>query len=352
MTSFLKTWLKTSDRSGKRGRQSCRRKPRVLQLESLDRRELLTGLVSISSPQITEGANPATANFVVTYQPGPFGPFSAILHCTTSDGTARAGRDYVPIDRTVTVSGGSQVTVPVSIVDDSYWEGDETFRLSAVSLNSESGSGIATIHDNDPKPTISILDPAVQVTEGNPPQPNATFRVQVTGNVDGDVTVGYATGGGTATGGSGGGSIGGPDLSDYIAVSGQLTWHAPQNGVIQTISVPIVDDSRAEPAETFNVALSNPTNAWIGAGSAIGTILDNDRPSVSISDMTLTEGDAGSTIATFSVSLTRGNSQPVTVTYTTADGSAKVSDGDYQFKSSTLQWAANDTSVKPIDIVI
>src|SRR5262249_18533344 len=47
-----------------------------------------------------------------------------------------------------------------------------------------------------------------------------------------------------------------------------------------------------------------------------------DAPSVSINDMTVTEGNTGSVSVTFTVTLSAAYGQPVTVHYDTADGSA------------------------------
>jgi hypothetical protein len=47
----------------------------------------------------------------------------------------------------------------------------------------------------------------------------------------------------------------------------------------KTISVPVLEDLIYEGTETFNVNLSNPSNATISDGQGIGTILDNDTGS-------------------------------------------------------------------------
>ena len=75
--------------------------------------------------------------------------------------------------------------------------------------------------------------------------------------------------------------------------------------------------------ETFFVNLSNPTNATIADGQGVGTIIDDDPlPSLSINDVTVTEGNSGTTNATFTVTLSAASGQAVTVDYATADGTA------------------------------
>ena len=58
--------------------------------------------------------------------------------------------------------------------------------------------------------------------------------------------------------------------------------------------------------ETFIVNLTSPTNATIADGQGIGTITDDDAaPTLSINDVTVTEGNAGTTNATFTVTPVR-----------------------------------------------
>ena len=65
--------------------------------------------------------------------------------------------------------------------------------------------------------------------------------------------------------------------------------------------------------------------------------------SVAISDVTISEGNAGTQVATFTVART-GGTAAFNVNYATADGSATTADGDYVASSNTLQFAANETS--------
>jgi hypothetical protein len=87
--------------------------------------------------------------------------------------------------------------------------------------------------------------------------------------------------------------------------------------------VAVLGDTIAEPTETFTVILSGPTSASITDGQGTGTITDDDAvPTISISDVTVTEGNAGTTNAVFTVSLSISSGQPVTVGFATTDGTA------------------------------
>jgi len=80
------------------------------------------------------------------------------------------------------------------------------------------------------------------------------------------VSVDYATSDGSAT----------VDDEDYDAALGRLTWLGDDNDP-KTFTVLIRGDTAREPDETFNVILSNPMGATIGAqGTSTVTILDDD----------------------------------------------------------------------------
>src|SRR5262245_23070775 len=75
-----------------------------------------------------------------------------------------------------------------------------------------------------------------------------------------------------------------------------------------------------------------------------------DPPLITIADASVTEGDDGIRILTFTVALTRTSALSVSVCYETADGTATAGE-DYEAASSTLVFAPGETS-KTITIVI
>jgi len=108
---------------------------------------------------------------------------------------------------------------------------------------------------------LSIAD--VSVAEGNTTPKTATFTVTLSVPSSQVVTVQYATTNGTATAGS-----------DYVAKMGTLTF--PLNTTTATIPVTVNGDTTTETNETFTVTLSNPVNATIADGQAVGTITNDD----------------------------------------------------------------------------
>jgi Calx-beta domain len=87
--------------------------------------------------------------------------------------------------------------------------------------------------------------------------------------------------------------------------------------------------------------LNGATGATIADGQAVVTILD-DEPRISIYDVSALEGDSGTTLFTFTVSLSASYDQAVTVNYATADGTATAPDHDYVAASGTLRFAPGE----------
>ena len=185
---------------------------------------------------------------------------------------------------------------------------------------------------NGPLPlSLSIDD--VAVAEGDAGTIDATFTVSLSTASTQPVTVWYATAPGTAT-----------PPADYVSTSGTLTFDPGITSL--PISVSINGDTALEPNETFFVNLSNPANATIADGQGRGTIVNDDAaalPTLSINDVTVTEGNSGTSNATFTVSLSAASAQSVTVNYATANGTA-ASGSDYQARSGVLTFSAGTTS--------
>jgi len=253
----------------------------------------------------------------------------------TQDGSATtADNDYGAMAGTLFFTGAGTQQVMVPINGDTIPEFDEQF--SVVLSNPTQGEVIlqgtafATILDDDP-PTISIGDAAI--TEGDAGTVDLTFTVTVTPEpLNGDVIVDFATQDGSATTAD----------NDYDAASGQLIF--PSQGVSggrlgpvsQVVTVTVNGDANVEEDEVLFVNLSNPTGGTIVDGQGDGTILNDDLPVLSIDDVTVNEGDAGTVPATFTVTLSEAPPADVTVNFATRDGSATATGGDYNANSGFL----------------
>jgi Ca2+-binding RTX toxin-like protein len=181
--------------------------------------------------------------------------------------------------------------------------------------------------------SISIND--VTISEGNSGTKVATFTVTRSGGTAA-FDVSYGTSIGTATVAD----------SDYVAASGTLNFGANEN--TKTISVTINGDTKMEANETFNVVLSNATKgATISDSQGVGTITNDDAAaiagSVSINNVTISEGDSGTKVATFTATRS-GGTAAFDVNFATSNGTATVADSDYVAASNTLHFAAHQNT--------
>src|SRR4029077_4216895 len=86
----------------------------------------------------------------------------------------------------------------------------------------------------------------------------------------------------------------------------------------------------------------------------LGIIVNDDAAavagSISINDVQITEGNAGTQVATFTVTRT-GGTAAFDVHFATADGTATTADGDYVANSNTLHFGAN-VNTQTVSVVI
>ena len=230
--------------------------------------------------------------------------------------------------------GGSYT---VAISDPWYVEledvnGDGNIDLRTENLYGETtwllGNGDGNFQDPLLPPSLRIDD--VTVVEGNTDAVAATFVVTLSKASTETVTVAYATADGDATAGS-----------DYQAASGTLTFAPGETE--KTITVLVNGDRLAEPTEWFVVNLSDPTNANISDATGVGTILDDEPPTVSVTDAAVTEANTGTRSATFTVTLSAISEVDVTVHYDTANMTA-LAGSDYVSASGDVVIPAGQTS--------
>jgi hypothetical protein len=208
----------------------------------------------------------------------------------------------------------------------------DAFRISINAFGSTT--------DFEPLPQLSIDD--VTHAEGNAGQTAYTFTVTLTGASDQPITVDYATADDTATA-----------PSDYTAhPTTGLTFNPGDTTKQFTVSVN--GDTVFEPSEGFFVNLSNVSaNATIFDAQGTGTITNDDTaPAISINDVFVSEPEAaGTSDATFTVSLSNASAAPVTVDYQTADGTATAPDDYNAVSTTTLTFAPGETS-KPVTVTV
>ncbi|MDF0553527.1 DUF4347 domain-containing protein [Kamptonema sp. UHCC 0994] len=313
-------------------------------------------LTNPATGSLTEGnSGTQTVTYTVT-RSGGIGVASTVDYAIA--GTATNGADYNNINAnpattaTGTIAfaaGETSKTITLDVLGETLGEADETITatLSNPNLTAAPESSTVTTSTatatitNDDTPSISIND--VVVTEGNSGTVNAAFTATLSAASNLPVTVNYATSDGTASTAD----------SDYTAATGSVTFAAGET--TKTINVAVNGDTKFEADETFNVNLSTPTNATISKAIGLGTITNDDtlstQPSISINDLTVTEGNSGTTNAVFTVSLNNASSQAVSVNYATSDGTATIGDSDYTAATGSVTFAAGETT-KTITIAV
>ena len=287
--------------------------------------------LAIANATVAEG-NSGSTNAVFTVTLSATSTNTVTVDYATAPGSAVAPADYTSTSGSLTFNPGeTSKQVMVQVQGDTLSEANETFSVNlsaATNATIADDSGLGTITDND---TSSITIGASTVTEGNNGTQNAVFNLSLSAPSGSTVTVDFATADGSASA-----------PTDYLATSGTATFNPGQ--VSKQIVVQVVGDIAVEPNETFSVNLSGPTNATIaGAGFGLGTITDNDTPTITIGSATVTEGNTGTVSAVFNVTLSAPSGNVVTVAYATVPGSA-AAPADYASTSGTLTFNPGETA--------
>jgi hypothetical protein len=307
------------------------------------------GSIGFSTFNYSVFEDEGSATITVNRQGGSTGTLS--VNYATSDGTATAGQDYTAIAGTLTFADGETTkTLIIPVINDSISEPTEDVSLTLSRAPGESADSVGpsnravlSIKDSGLLPALSVdcanvgeVCLPVSVTEGDSGVTNAVFTVRLSGDPRGKtVTVDYETVGVTATSGT-----------DFQPTAGTLTF--TPGVTTQNVTVPVIGDLLDEPNETFQLVLKNPSNAEVSTSGfgGEGLIIDNDpQPIVTINDVAVTEGNSGTTSATFTITLLTPSGLPVTVDYSTVDGTA-TSPGDYQAvgPNTSLTFQPGETS--------
>jgi len=295
--------------------------------------------LSVNDVTVTEGdSGSVNANFIVSLsQPSTQ---TVRVNYSLVGQTATAGIDFGSLSNRLSFAPGETTkTVSVPIFGDQIDEIDETFKIQLASPFAAAiadAEGVGTILDDDPLPSITIND--VSNVEAS----LSTFTVSLSAVSGKAVTVQFATANGTAVGGTSG-------TVDYFPTSGTLT--IPAGQISAQVGVDVFPDATFEPDETFFLNLSDPTNATISDAQGQSTIVNDDPiPRVDVNGFIITEGNAGTKQASFSVTLSNPTSQFVTLNFATSDDTATAG-SDYVATSGTLTFAPEEVQ-KSIVVLI
>ncbi|QDU11901.1 Calx-beta domain-containing protein [Gimesia aquarii] len=265
---------------------------------------------------------------------------SISIDFATADQTAINSEDYLSQSGTLIFNPGEQSkTITVSIVDTDLIEADEMFLISLSNLQAndvdvivEDDQSEVTITDND-QAGITINNLSINESVGT-----ATLTVSLDKPVATSVSVDFATANQTANN---------PD--DYLTQTGTLTFNPGEQ--TKTIAISLVDNDLLETDEAFLVNLTNiqanGADVIFTDNQAEVTIVDDDDPFLSISDLTVNETEGTAFVI---VSLEKPVDTSVSVDFITADQSA-LNSIDYLFQSGTLIFDPGEQS-KTIEISI
>ncbi|WP_411376864.1 Calx-beta domain-containing protein [Flavobacterium psychrophilum] len=282
-----------------------------------------TPVATIGNVTINEGAGTVTVPVSIDV----VSSVDTVINITTATGTAGTS-DYTTTVTTVTIPAGqTTVNVTVPILEDTIDEPAETFTVNGTVTSGNTintnPTGTVTITDNDATPVATIGNVTINEGAGTVTVP---VSIDVVSSVDTVINITTATG----TAGT----------SDYTTTVTTVTIPAGQTTV--NVTVPILEDTIDEPAETFTV------NGTVTSGNTINTnptgtvtITDNDAtPVATIGNVTINEG-AGT--VTIPVSIDVVSSVDTVINITTATGTAGTS--DYTTTVTTVTIPAGQTTV-------
>jgi hypothetical protein len=307
--------------------------------------------LSIGDASVTEGGN---LSFNVSLS--RLVDVDTVITYSTADGSATtADSDFTgqTLQSLTIPAGQTSGTITIVTTTDNKVELDEQLQLvlSAVSASGRnvqfSGAaatltGIGTIL-NDDAATVSIGD--ASVTEGG----NLSFNVSLSRLVDVDTVITYSTADGSAT--TADSDFTGQTLQSLTIPAGQTSG---------TITVVTTADNKVELDETMTVQLqgvnASGRNVTIDDGSGMGTILNNDTATVSISNPSVLEHNSGTRTLAFAVSLDRPVDVAVSATINTADGTinpATTADSDYvAITNGTVTFSAGSTTSQTVNVTV
>jgi uncharacterized membrane-anchored protein/ribosomal protein L35AE/L33A len=268
------------------------------------------------------------------------------VQCISYNDTATAEEDYTSVSGQLNWGNGdaNDKNCIVSILDDTIYEGNETFKLK---LKNPTGGAkirkpkkaVVTIIDNDPQPgTLQFKNATYSVNEDGGSVEITVTRVN---GSEGKASVKVVSSNGTAKKGK-----------DFDKINKTLKWDDGEAGD-NTFTVDIINDSQAEDDEIFYLKLKNAKGAELGnPKKAEVTIIDDDRKTgtlqFSSDKYNVNEGDG---LVAIAVTRIDGSDGAASVQVATNDGTAENGE-DYEKTTKTLKWDDGDDSAQTFTVDI
>ncbi|MEQ9669692.1 glycoside hydrolase family 9 protein [Coleofasciculus sp. G2-EDA-02] len=326
--------------------------------------------LSVNDVTVTEGdTGTVSAEFVVNLSEASDKPVT--VEYSTANGTATAGSDYTAKSGIITFAAGeTSKIINVPVTGDTRVESNETFRFNLSNASNATiadAQGVGTIRNDDsstpPANTsiriqaedyINFFDKSAGNTGGAYRSDNVD--IQATKDVGGGYNVGWIQQGewltydvnvptagtydivarvASASSGTRSLKVSVEGQSKTLSFGGTGGWQSWQNVTAQGVNLSAGSQQlRLDMlSDSFNVnyielvpRTSSPT-----------------QPTLSINDVSITEGNTGTKNATFTVNLSAASTQTVSVNYATANDTA-IAGSDYTAKSGTLSFTPGQTS--------
>lgn len=236
----------------------------------------VAGIVVSNNEGLITAEYGGTANFAVKLSSQPAADVKVRIALNGAEGRFYNVNDGTnppsPLELTFTPENWStEQWVYLQGTDDTVRDGDRTFSVAfnpAVSTDANYTGRTApgfTVTNTDDEADPTLVIDSVAIEEGHRGTKQMVFTVTLSGQTYLPVSVQYTTADNSATAGS-----------DYVAKQGTLTFAANDTNLKRTIAIDITGDKVYEEDETFNIYLSNESNASIENGTAEGTIKNDD----------------------------------------------------------------------------
>lgn len=271
-------------------------------------------------------ADDAVQQVVVQYRTSPTGTWINVPGGYIADATTGGTATQVTaLNLTLPAGANNQSQLQIRIMTTNAGGNDEWVGIDDIVVSS-SPAGVSP-------GTLSIND--VTQSEGDAGTTNYTFTVTRSGGSTGAVGATWTLANGTS------------DNADFTTFPQTGTVSFADGQTVQTITITVAGDTTFEGNDTFFVNLTSPTGgASISDGQGQGTITNDDAApdaQLAINDVTLAEGNSGTTAFTFTVTRSGNTSGASSATWTVNNGTTDA--GDFSGAlTGTVSFAAGETT--------
>ncbi len=234
------------------------------------------------------------------------------------NGTAVVGNDWRATGQQVQLNPGqSQIGLPFTLLDDSLYEGDETFNVGLSDFRhvlAPRTSRTYTIRENEPEPSLIIAEFSLTEGEEIPLQ----MELNTPAAVPLDLTIRIDSGTGSRV----------DDLGDFTS-----DIRFDPGLLSQQVTFTAIDDAFDEPTEQLWLRLFSDIIQVPDAPIRL-TIFDNDPlPTLQVAPLQVVEGDE----AALTLTLSEPSNKPIAISLAAAADSAREYD-DFEFTDQVIDF--------------